>query len=141
MQGESSGPADKGRVIMIDHETPPIGTGTIIGNQHRMEISGRIQGDEGEGVLGVDAVKPKLNEFGDMMPHHGDLTKAPIKFKLIGSVDPTGRGRKIYLISGGGFERMGIRCSLVTENDSPARFVIKDRDEHTALPLTKRIRQ
>jgi hypothetical protein len=135
-----SPPAPKSRnlkTLRIDHQTSPIGTGHIIGDFYRIEITGTIiAGKKGIGEIGFESILPKLDDFGDRVSRNVVHTKAQVRFSLVDQVDATGRGRKIYEIAVIGARPGGPRFLLVTdEKHVPSKLVIKDGKEHTATTL------
>jgi hypothetical protein len=136
-----SPPAQQSRnvkTLRIDHQTSPIGTGLIIGDFYRVEITGTIiAGKKGTGEIGFESILPKLDDFGDRVSRNLVRTKAQVRFSLVDQVDATGRGRTIYEIEVIGARPGGPRFLLVIdEKQVPCRLVIKDgKEHHTATTL------
>jgi hypothetical protein len=125
------------KVLRVNHQTSPIGTGHIIGGIYRIEIAGTIiVGKKGSGEIRFESSLPELDDFGDRVSRNEVLTTGKVEFSFIDRADATGRGRKIYEIELVGARPGGPRFVLVTdEKDMPCKLVIKDGKEHTAISL------
>jgi len=134
----SQGPQTGGKVL-LNHQTPTVGTGSIIGNFYRIEVSGVIEGKGGKGELRLDGGDQHFNDFGDRIRNSAILSTTKITFELDGQKDPTGRGRKVYQIKGEALPKTRPRLLLVVdEREKTLRLVVKDDDKRSVLPLTPR---
>ncbi len=129
--------ADEAKPIRIDHQTPHIGTGTIIGGFYRIEVQATIRDGKGVGQVRFDGTLSALDEFGDRLVGRHALTEVQVRLTLLDRVDSSGRGRRLYDVEVVGARPNGPCFFLVCDREQKSfKLIVKDGREHTAICLT-----